>query len=309
MKNRFLEARTARDIDNQVGKILRGLGSPVPPLVLADVFELQKLDRQYYSSQDDGALREFFSRAFIAGKQIAMRPMLLVDAVRKWNLKALYAPDRKRVLIDRSQPKLKWRWSEGHEVIHSITEWHQTLLHGDDAFSLSPDCHEQLEAEANYGAGRLLFLQDQFIEFARSCPPSFRLVQRGSEKFGNTITSSLWRFVEALAIPALGIVSQHPHYTDDKFDPTDPCRYFIRSRLFEQQFSDLAERDCFEIVRSYCSWKKRGPLGKDEIILCDNRGEEHLFFFEAFHNGHELLTLITYLRPRAVSVPFIGPAA
>jgi hypothetical protein len=43
-------------------------------------------------------------------------------------------------------------------------------------------------------------------------------------------------------------------------------------------------------------------LGKDEIILRDDCGEEHLFLFEAFHNGHEVLTLITYLEPHAASV-------
>jgi hypothetical protein len=83
VKNRFLDTRTARDIDIQVGKILRDLGNPEPPIELADVFDLLKLDRQYYSTQDDGALREFFSKAVIAGKQIAKRPMLLLDAVRK----------------------------------------------------------------------------------------------------------------------------------------------------------------------------------------------------------------------------------
>jgi hypothetical protein len=171
VKNRFLDPRTARDIDNQVAKILRGLGNPEPPLDLADVFELLKLDRQYYPSQDDSALHEFFSRAVIAGQQIARRPMLLVDAFRKWDLKAFYVPDRKRVLIDSSQHQLKWRWNEAHEVIHSVMEWHQTLLHGDNNFSLSLDCHEQLEAEANYGAGRLLFFQEQFVEFVRGSPP------------------------------------------------------------------------------------------------------------------------------------------
>jgi hypothetical protein len=218
VKNRFLDSRTARDIDLQVGKILRGLGNPEPPIELPDVFALLKLDRQYYSTQDDGALREFFSKAVIAGKQIAKRPMLLLDAVKKWDLKALYVPDRKRILIDRSQHHLKWRWSEAHEVIHSVTEWHQTLLHGDNTFSLSPDCHEQVEAEANYGAGRLLFLQDQFLEFSRSSSPTFSLVQSASDTFKNTITSSLWRLVEALDIPALGVVSQHPHYTKEDFD-------------------------------------------------------------------------------------------
>lgn len=302
MRNRFLDSRTARDIDLQVGKILRGLGSPEPPIELDDVFELLKLDRQYYSTQDDSALREFFSKAVIAGKQIARRPMLLLDAVKKWDLKALYVPDRKRILIDQSQPRLKWRWNEAHEAIHSVTEWHQTLLHGDNAFSLSPDCHEQLEAEANYGAGRLLFLQDQFVEFSRSSLPTFSLVRGASKRFGNTITSSLWRMVEALEIPALGIVSQHPHYTDGEFDPADPCQYFIRSRLFEEQYSGLTERDAFKILRSYCSWRKRGPLGTEEIVICNDRGEEHVFLFEAFHNGHQLLSLITYLRPSPVTV-------
>ncbi|MGB2653848.1 MAG: hypothetical protein WA857_13070 [Candidatus Acidiferrum sp.] len=302
MRNRFLDSRTARDIDLQVGKVLRGLGNPEPPIELDDVFELLKLDRQYYSTQDDSALREFFSKAVIAGKQIARRPMLLLDAVKKWDLKALYVPDRKRVLIDQSQPRLKWRWNEAHEAIHSLTEWHQTLLHGDNTFSLSPDCHEQLEAEANYGAGRLLFLQDQFLEFSRSSLPTFSLVQSASKRFGNTITSSLWRLVEALDIPALGIVSQHPHYTNGDFDSADPCQYFIRSRLFEEQYAGLTEREAFKIVRSYCSWRKRGPLGTEEIIICNDRGEEHVFLFEAFHNGHQLLSLITYLRSNPVTV-------
>lgn len=302
MRNRFLDSRTARDIDLQVGKILRGLGNPEPPVVLADVFDLLDLDRRYYSTQDDSALREFFSKAVIAGRQVARRPMLLLDAVKKWDLKALYVPDRKRVLIDQSQPPLKWRWNEAHEAIHSVTEWHQTLLHGDNAFSLSPDCHEQLEAEANYGAGRLLFLQDQFLEYSRSSSPTFSLVQDAGKRFGNTMTSSLWRLVEALDIPALGIVSQHPHYTDGDFDPANPCRYFIRSRLFEEQYSNLTERDAFNILRRHCSWRKRGPLGDGEITLRNDRGEEQVFRCEAFHNGHQLLTLITHLRARPLIV-------
>ena len=45
MRNRFLDERTARDIDTLIAKILRGLGRPEPPLVLDDVRALQKLDR------------------------------------------------------------------------------------------------------------------------------------------------------------------------------------------------------------------------------------------------------------------------
>ncbi len=67
-----------------VAKILRGLGNPEPPLVLDDVRTLQKLERHYYSSVDDGPLREFISRAYIGPKQVFSRPTLILDVVRKF---------------------------------------------------------------------------------------------------------------------------------------------------------------------------------------------------------------------------------
>jgi hypothetical protein len=90
--------------------------------------------------------------------------------------------------------------------------------------------------------------------------------------------------------------------------PTAPCRYLIRSRLFEERYSGLTERDCFNIVRSYCSWRKCGPIGKEEIVLRDDRQEEHLFLFEAFHNGHELAStnLPTVARKAKPTLPALG---
>jgi len=83
IRNRFLEARTARDIDAQITKILRGLGNPTGPIELADVRALLQLDRQYYSSTNDGLLRELISKAKVAGKQVIARPTLILDIVRK----------------------------------------------------------------------------------------------------------------------------------------------------------------------------------------------------------------------------------
>jgi hypothetical protein len=81
---------------------------------------------------------------------------------------------------------------------------------GDTEYSLTPDCHEQVESEANYGAGRLLFLQCLFEEFVRRSKPSFDLVQDAKKQFGNTLTTSFWRLVETLDIPVLDVVGQHP---------------------------------------------------------------------------------------------------
>ena len=168
MKRSFVDPRSADAIDRQIAKILKGLGDPEPPLILDDVRELLRLDRHYYSSSDDSAIREFVSKLKVGGKQVIERPQLLIEAIKKWDIKALYVLDRQRILIDSSQPKLKWRWNEAHEVTHSVVEWHEPLLHGDTVYSLNPVCHQQIEAEANYGAGRLLFMQEKFVELARS---------------------------------------------------------------------------------------------------------------------------------------------
>lgn len=302
VRNRFLETRTARDIDAQVTKILRGLGNPTGPIDLDQVRALLELDRQYYSSTNDNWLREQISRAKIAGKQIIERPGILLDVVRKFDLKALWVPEQKRILLDEAQPKPKWRWNETHEIIHSVVPWHAGALMGDTEYSLTPDCHEQVEAEANYGAGRLLFLQGIFDEYIKSSKPGFELVQGAQKDFGNTLTTSFWRVVETLEIPALGVVGKHPHHDRRIIDPLQPFRYFIRSRSFLEEFSSVTESDTLEMIRSYCAWKKRGPLGEKELVLADDNGDEHVFLFQTFSNTHDVLTLVTYVKRHEITV-------
>lgn len=296
MRNHFLNEKTTRDIDKQVAKVLRDLGNPKPPLCLEEVRRLLQLDLQFYSSTNDGALREVVHKLKIAGKQIIERPTLLLEAIKAWDLKALFLPDRKRILIDSSQPKIKWRWQEGHEINHSIIPWHGSLMLGDDKLTLTPSCHEQIEAEANYGNGRLLFLRDHFDKMAQEASPCFKSVEKLSKLFGNNLTNTLWRFVEQSEKPALGIVCAHPHHLPHDFDPADPCRYFIRSKGFCNRFPNVSEIEVFSILSSYCSFRKGGPLGSKEVILCDSNGNRHVFLFETFGNTYEILTLGVYIK-------------
>lgn len=291
MRNKFLSERTAQDIDRLSSKILRDLGNPKPPLKLEEVRYLLKLDRQFYSSTDDGVLREFVHKVKLAGKQIIDRPSLLADVVKKWSLKALFLPDRKRILIDKSLPEKKWRWSEGHEINHSLIPWHNALTLGDDKASLTPACHEQIEAEANYGTGRLLFLGDVFDEMAKSSKPCFKSVATLAKVFGNNLTNTLWRYVEQSDKLLLGVVCPHPQYLSGDFDSSNPCRYFIRSKSFLAQFPDVTEVELFRIIQSYCGRSRGGPLGQSEAILCDLNGSRQVFGFETFSNTHEVLTL------------------
>ena len=67
---------------------------------------------------------------------------------------------------------------------------------GDNLRTLSPDCREEVEAEANFAAARLLFLRDRFTEQARSAHPSINLIRSLRDTFGNTLSATLYHFVE-----------------------------------------------------------------------------------------------------------------
>lgn len=311
MRNIGLGERTVADIDGQVAKVLRGLGNPEPPVDLRVIRDLLNLDRGYYSTTDDSLLRETFSRLRVAGLQVLRRPTILVDAVRALSLKALYLPDQKRILLDKDLPVLKHRWNEAHEIGHDIIPWHVGMMLGDTEQTLTPACHEIMEAEANYAAGQLLFLADRFAAEATASTPSLALVRSLSKGFGNTVTSTLWRLVEQGhgGRPIVGLVTGHPHPVRRKrdFDAANPCRYCVESPSFRERFGTLSETDLFAAIVGYCGPQSGGSLGQSEVILTDRNGDRHVFGFETFFNSYEALTLGLWVRPhmRRVTVPVL----
>ena len=304
MKNQPIDPFAAQDIQAQVDKVLRGLGDPEPPLNLCDVRELLKLDLYFYSSTNTGPLREFVSKVKVGVKQIANRPTLILDIVRQAGLKALWLPDRKRILIDEGIPNLKMRHAEAHEITHSITPHHRPFFFGDDRETLRTSYHEKLESEANFGSGQLLFLRERFTAEAHDLPRTLTTVQELAKTFGNTITMTLWRLVEEAHAdePIFGIISPHPQHLCDNFDPKNPCRYFIESPAFRDRFGSVTEIAAFKSIQQYASWASRGPLGEGYGDFVDCNGERHSFRLETFFNGYEALTLGTCCGPIGTQV-------
>lgn len=296
--NILLTDGTAQSIDAQVDKVLRDLGYPPPPLRLDQVRELLRLDLGYYSTTDDGWLHEKVHQLRVAGKQILSRPTILLDVVRKIGLKGPLLPDQRRVLLDSGLPPPKQRWSEAHEVVHGVLPWHSGAALGDPEYTLHPSCHELIEAEANYGAGQLLFLGARFGEELRASPLDFGRVRKLSELFGNTMTTTLWRCVEQLDSPAIGMLSQHP--ATPVVEGAHPVRYFIRSRSFERAFAGRSPEQVFAVAAGYCRFG-RGPLGETEEVLIDDGGQPHVFYFQTFFNHYDALTLGTYRRKHLVA--------
>lgn len=300
-KNYILRRRTQERIDERVERLLNRLGNPEPPLKLEHVRDALDLDRAYFQKDDPSLMDDVISMLRVAGKQVLRRPTLFLDAVRKFDLRAFYLPDEKRILIDKDLHKLKFRWIEAHEVGHSLLPWHEGAMLGDDSQTLRPNCHEQMEAEANFAAARLLFLRDRFAIEACDYAPSLEAVKALQPRFDNTLTTTFWRCVEiwGASTPIIGLVTGHPHpiKRDADFNPAEPCSYFVQSPAFASGFKGCDEIDVFNMVVDYCSAARGGRLGGADIVLHDDNGDPHVFTFETVKWGYAL-TLGVYRRPK-----------
>lgn len=306
-QNIQLTPTTQKDIDQRIERVLRGLGNPEPPLRLEDVRELLRLDLKFYTADDPGIAKEALSRICIATVQIFNRPTIIFDAIKKFSLKALYIPDKKRILLDGDIPKLKHRWNEAHEIGHSLIPWHDALMHGDNDQTLSRGCEAQVEAEANFAAGRLLFLRERFVEEARSSAPGIQTVRSLHGIYGNTLSTTLYRFVESIdeTVPAIGMMTGHPHKERraKDFDASNPCKHFIVSEGFRARFKKISAAEIFAAVTGYCGKQGGGILGSAELVLTDDNGIDHRFQFETFFNRYDALTLGVHLGKKT---PLIG---
>lgn len=281
------------DIDLLIAKVLRDLGNPEPPLRLELVRELLALDLKYYSSTDVSPLAEFAHRIKVAGKQLVALPALILDVVKKANLSGLWVPDDRKIFIDKEQPTKKHRWIEAHEISHSIVPWHSEFLLGDDELTLDPGCHAIIEAEANYGAGRLIFLGDQFTTDAKDCAPNFKSIKKLQAHYGNTLTSTFWRFIEERDpdVAAFGMISQHPHHNDiGQGTEGQSIHRFVTTSAFRKKFANVSPLDVYSIIKRNSSWGRRGPVVGGIDVLLDIAGSPSEFSLDGFCNTYQVLT-------------------
>ncbi len=299
MNNLFLDQKTVRDINKVVDRVHQGLAYEDGAIDLREVRDLLRLDLKYYRLDDPGLLDEVVHKLKVGAKQVIARPSLLVDAVRKFDLSALFLPDRKRILVDGSVPELKKRWYETHEIAHSLIPWHAEYTLGDDRSTLSHGCHDRIEAEANFGAGRLLFPMEAFAQQRVASPMNLGRVRAIAKHFGNTITSTLWRCVEESDELMFATIGEHPRRArEGKLF----IEYFVRSRAFSESFSNVSDVDVWTWIGTYCTGRASGPLGSAEQTILDVNGDSHCFVMESFSNGHNVLTLARWERRAPTSV-------
>ena len=297
----ILSDSTKVDIDKRVTRILNDLGNPAPPINHELVRELIKLDREYFQKDDPTILSELWSRLKRGTKQLIQRPSLLADMLRDMSLRAAYVPDAKRIYIDGSLHPMKKRWGETHECIHGILPWHKDYMLGDTKHTLSQQCREKLEAEANYGTGRLLFLGDKFNQKIADLPCSLKTVSLLKKIYGNSLTSTLWRIVESTnSVPVCAYISPNNNSNcvlSDNIVGSDV--HFVRSPLFVEKFYNISESHVKNIINTYINHGARYNTGNTECLMEDANGDAYEFYFETINNTYAYLTLCVGRRHRS----------
>lgn len=290
------------DINAHVARLLRDLGNPEPPLRLEIVRELQELDLTYYSKSDLNLLDEMAHRAKMAGHKISSTAKSMREVVNGFRLKGLLMLKEgdKRIFIDDDVVSLKRRFVIAHEILHDLLPWHRSLLIGDNESTLNPTFHQAMEAEANYGGRRLIFMGDQFQREALDCSFEWKTIAKFKERYGNTLTTTLWQMVceRDPEHPAFGLISRHPYHPD--ICPkagNDNVAYFPRSRGLIERFPSLSHDIAFSAVVEHATRRKRGPVGEGESVFYDANGDAHLFEMYSFSNTYDLLTFGVYKAP------------
>ena len=307
IRNHFIARKPGTDIAERVDLVLRKLGNPEPPLNLAAVRRLLGLELRFYPTDDKEFSLEAVSKIMVSTMHVYRRQLLLIEAIRRFDLSALYLSKWRSIFLDPRLPDKKHRWSEAHEIGHTLIPWHGNAAFGDNRHTLSPECRRRIESEANFAAARLLFLGDRFGEEARSREPSIDTVLELQRLFGNSITTTLYRLVESAARgrPIVGLITRYPSAepADDSPELATRREHFVRSPAFARHFKGVQEDELFKHIAAYCKqdyWG--GPLGESELVLADDNGVRQRFHFETFFNHYDALTLGAHVGPARFDV-------
>ena len=146
---------SAKEITKEVDRLLRAAGVrnqlPTPKediLACARLVECGEIDLEEYEATLTQKGWRFFHRA-------ASKVLGLLDRRSKI------------IYVDASIHTSRKLFVTYHEVTHQILRWQEISVTQDDQFTLSNDCKDLFEAEANYGAADILFQCQRFEGEAR----------------------------------------------------------------------------------------------------------------------------------------------
>ena len=139
----------------------------------------------------------------LAGVELARLP--IGGPLRERLLGAVWFEER-ALFIRAGQSPARRRFTEAHETAHLLCPWHAAALRVDTAAELSP-LAAGLEAEANYGAGRLIFQGYRFAREAAAHERSLRTPFALAGVYGASRHAAAYHYAETHGDPVALVVA------------------------------------------------------------------------------------------------------
>lgn len=228
-------------------------------------------------------------------------------SVLKRILGAVWFQER-TVFMDTSQSEPRQLFTDAHEASHVMCPWHaQTLAVIDTEDELVRRTSlELLEAEANLGAGALIFQGGRFHRHALEGQVSIRAPLELARHYGASRTAAVHYYAQehpdAVALLVAGRFCQH--------DGAVPVWRSVESPTFAKRFgrlTDLLPSGRLRVIGDgpdapLAGIIQQARLAVDppqvDLSVPDRDQTQHPFIAEAFYNQHVNLVLVTEKRAR-----------
>lgn len=183
-----------------------------------------------------------------------------------------------------------------HEVTHKILLWQHSIAYTEeDESTLSVECNDMFESEANFGAAEILFQCERFEQEARDYEVSVDSAIYLADRYGASYHSTLRRFIErnhraCLLLVLKATSRQHPEGRSSFY-----VVYSIPSAPFTLEFGDPLQLQFVNPEHELGKILNNGAEG--EIALRDLYGVLRPCAVEVFSNWYRTFVLI---RPKDI---------
>jgi IrrE N-terminal-like domain len=225
----------------------------------------------------------------------AVAPMPdLPDAVRTPGrplLGALWFEER-TIFVDERQAAARRRFTHAHELVHALCPWHEAALREDTEAELFRPTAAALEAEANLGAGLLIFQRGDFTQVAAG-PPSLATALALCARYGASRHAAVHHYVQAHDAPvALLVAGRFP-----RRDGSLPVWRSVESPTFGARHGQVASR----VAQGLRPGDALHALAEAARVTSDVpatavRLGGDTFRAEAYDNRHAFLVLLNHER-------------
>jgi len=269
---------SAADITAEVKRLLRAAGVknqlPTPKseiLACAHLVETGELDLSEYEASFSEKARQFFHKAFskVRGFLDTRSEITYVDPSLS---------DSKRLFVTY------------HEVSHGIIPWQHIICTEDDESTLSLECTNLFEAEANFGAAEILFQCERFEQEARDYELSVDSAVYLADNYEGSRHAAIRRFVERNHRPCLLLVLKRTCRENREGGTSFYVTYSISSKPFLAQFGDPLNLQFINPEHEVGRILNNG--GQGEIALMDLKGFGKTCAVESFSNTYRLFVLV-----------------